>query len=78
MATIDKFSLMERLPKVGQKRMERMAVGPEKKGAPPPEPCVVVEVNRAHLWYRVRFIRTGFHECYKLPRTGPLSWEVQK
>ena len=28
--------------------------------------CEVVEVNRAHLWYRVKF-KNGFTECYKVP-----------
>lgn len=73
-----KFSVMEQLPKVGQKRMEKMTIQREGTKDNPPEPCVVVEVNRAHLWYRVRFTRTGFHECYKLPKTKPLSWEVGK
>lgn len=31
--------------------------------------CEVVEVNRAHLWYRVRFHEFGIHECYKVPET---------
>lgn len=32
------------------------------------EDCTVIEVNPAHLWYRVRFQNTGFIECYKVPR----------
>lgn len=28
--------------------------------------CEVVEVNREHLWYRVKF-ENGFTECYKVP-----------
>lgn len=30
--------------------------------------CEVVEVNLAHLWYRVKF-KNGFTECYKVPET---------
>ena len=75
---LTKFDLMAQLPKVGQKRMEKMTIPREGTKDNPMEPCVVLEVNRAHLWYRVRFTRTGFHECYKLPKTKPLSWEVGK
>lgn len=59
------------LPKVGDKRMEIPTI--YKTGSNveaetlPPEECVVVEVNAAHLWYRVRF-SNGWHECYKVPR----------
>lgn len=31
-----------------------------------PQKCRVVEVNRAHLWYRVQF-ENGHTECYKVP-----------
>ena len=72
---INKEHLQDQLPDVGDKRMERRTLeGKLQVGEP--EPCVVVEVNREHLWYRVRFTATGFHECYKLPQTQPLSWEV--
>ena len=78
MIILTKFDLMAQLPKVGQKRMEKMTILRERQWDVPPEPCVVVEVNHAHLWYRVKFTRTGWCECYKLPRTKPLSWEVGK
>lgn len=29
--------------------------------------CEVVEVNRSHLWYRVKFKESGYTECYKVP-----------
>lgn len=32
-----------------------------------PQPCVVEYVNTAHRWYMVRFEKTGFRQCYKLP-----------
>ena len=34
---------------------------------PEPMACQVVYVNRAHLWYSVRFQAGGFRESYKLP-----------
>lgn len=59
------------LPKVGDVRMEiptiYKASSCVEPTAQPPEECVVVEVNAAHLWYRVRF-NNGWHECYKVPR----------
>lgn len=56
------------LPKVGD-RLERVPVvhGTAKiEQRLAPRPCTVVEVNREHLWYRVRF-DTGYCACYKLP-----------
>ena len=64
------------LPKVGDVR-EEIPTYSKAAGvpAPPPQKCVVVYVNTAHLWYRVRFIDTGLHECYKVPRCklGPFG-----
>ena len=65
------------LPNVGDVRQETLTTQ-DKIDAPHPQECVVVEVNRANLWYRVRFAG-GFHECYKVPRvkfipTGGLPW----
>lgn len=65
------------LPKVGDIRREIPTI-PDKVQSPEPRECIVVEVNRAHLWYRVRFTGSGFIECYKLPQTGRLAWEVEK
>jgi hypothetical protein len=73
---MNKYSLMRQLPKVGERRLEAMTILRERRYDVPPEPCVVIEVNVPHLWYRVRFDRTGWCECYKLPHTKPLSWEV--
>jgi hypothetical protein len=39
----------------------------------PAQECKVVEVNRAHLWYRVKFKESGFTECYKVPKLKPKS-----
>lgn len=64
------------LPKVGDVRVEIPTI-PDKQG-PRPMECVVVEVHPAHLWYRVRFTGSGFYECYKVPPTGRLAWEVEK
>lgn len=59
------------LPKVGDVRMEVPTIYKSSSNveaeALPPEECTVVEVNAAHLWYRVRF-ENGWHECYKVPR----------
>ena len=35
-----------------------------------PQPCVVVQVNREHLWYMVQFERGGYTECIKVPEPG--------
>lgn len=58
------------LPKVGDVRWESPAQNKGIKAGDSPVPavrCTVVEVNRAHLWYRVRF-DSGFCECYKVPK----------
>lgn len=56
------------LPKVGDIRMEKPTEAKAPAGVPvQPKKCQVIEVNRAHLWYRVRFTDYGFTECYKLP-----------
>jgi hypothetical protein len=70
---IDKQVLKNKLPKVGDVRMETPTAPQGCTYAP--QECVVVYVNEAHLWYRVRFVETGFHECYKVPQTGRLEWE---
>lgn len=80
---MEKYELMRQLPKVGDRRLERRTLEGKNSAAyneryGKPEPCTVVEVNHAHLWYRVKFDSTGWCECYKLPKTEPLSWEVGK
>jgi hypothetical protein len=75
---MNKYSLMAQLPKVGDRRLEHMTILRERRYDVPPEPCTVVYVNQAHLWYRVKFDRCDWHECFKLPETKPLSWEVTK
>ena len=75
---MNKYSLMLQLPKVGDRRKEsRTLEGKlESTSRGKPEPCTVEFVNHAHLWYMVKFDRSGFRECYKLPDTKPLDWEV--
>lgn len=80
---MNKYSLMRQLPKVGDRRLERRTLEGKNGAADAnrfgdPEPCTVVEVHHAHLWYRVKFDRTGWYECYKLPHVKPLHWEVGK
>ena len=59
------------LPKVGDKRREVPTVylSSGRNEPPTPQPCVVVRVNQAHLWYTVEF-ENGFRESYKVPRWG--------
>lgn len=59
------------LPRVGDKLIERPTLTDKKYSAELQE-CTVVEVNTAHLWYRVRF-KDGTCECYKLPKLKPRS-----
>ena len=78
---MEKYEVMRQLPKVGERRFERRTLEGKNSAAfnsrcGDLEPCVVIEVNHAHLWYRVKFDSTGWCECYKLPKTEPLSWEV--
>jgi hypothetical protein len=65
------FTLREirgKLPRVGDKRMEKPTVDATPGHASPkkPQECVVVYVHPANLWYTVRF-KNGVRECYKLP-----------
>lgn len=59
------------LPRVGDELIERPTLT-DKDGSAKPQRCKVVEVNRRHLWYRVRF-KNGTHECYKVPKDDPKS-----
>lgn len=65
---MDKEATQVLLPEVGDKLMRtpnvHKAWGVEN---PYPRPCVVEEVHKEHLWYRVRYPDTGFTECYKVP-----------
>ena len=64
-----KEELQEFLPNVGD-TLERVptvynsTIGLER---PKPQPCIVEYVNREHLWYKVRFVKTGLTECFKVP-----------
>lgn len=67
-----KEELRAMLPKVGDRRMEKMTAATNAQiSALPPQPCTVVEVNEEAYWYRVRFDKTGICQCFKLP---PTSW----
>ena len=74
---MDKTAAMQLLPKVGDKRMEYPTIDEDTTvaaviGAKTAQPCTVIEVNRAHLWYRVKF-ENGVVECYKVPKVRPIS-----
>lgn len=65
------------LPKVGDKRMEYPTVDESNNlgiimTGKHPQPCTVIEVNQAHLWYRVKF-ENGVVESYKVPKWRPVS-----
>lgn len=63
------------LPKVGDKLMRVPTLHDSPGfGQPAPRACTVIQVNEAHLWYRVRFAN-GLEECYKVPelKMGPLG-----
>ena len=70
MNTINEARAM--LPRVGDTRWEVPTI-PDKNQDRPAQECEVVEVNAAHLWYRVRFKKSGFTECYKVPRLKPVQ-----
>lgn len=74
-AGLTKEAVRAMLPKVGDVRMEIPMLNNKIQTIPPME-CVVIEVHREHLWYRVRFKETGHCESYKMPKTEPLEWEV--
>lgn len=57
------------LPNVGQVRMEIPNITGKYGIEVKPMECRVIEANRAHMWYRVRFFGSGMTECYKLPKT---------
>ena len=59
--------LRKMLPKVGDRLIRPMTrAGTEDLKL---YPCVVVEVNVEHYWYRVRFDATGWCQCFKLPES---------
>ena len=65
---LTKEDVQNLLPNVGDVRRERPTVYAKGEGTPKLKRCQVIEVNREHLWYRVRFA-DGIVECYKLPET---------
>lgn len=64
-----KEEIRNMLPRVGDRRMEVPTVMKGKSYSREPQPCVVVYVNRSHLYYEVQFAN-GVRESYKLPHTG--------
>lgn len=67
-AGMDKEATQALLPEVGDELMR--TPNTEKSWGmsnPRPRKCVVEQVNRDHLWYRVRFPDSGLTECYKVP-----------
>ena len=66
MRALSKAELIELLPRVGDTRLEIPTIVEGRQYSRLPRRCTVVEVNRAHLWYRVKF-ENGFHETYKMP-----------
>ena len=68
-----KTEAMALLPKVGDILKESPTIIIATAHTSPKRSCVVVEVNPQGLWYRVRFKRTGFYECYKVPRLKPIQ-----
>ena len=65
---MDIMDAIRSLPQVGDKRMEVPTPKIYDQAAAKPQKCVVEEVNTRHLWYRVRFKKTGHCECYKVPQ----------
>ena len=67
-----KKELRDMLPKVGDRRMEKMSAATNAQlEVLTEQSCTVVEVNEEHLWYRVRFDKTGICQCFKMP---PVNW----
>lgn len=65
---MEKYEAAELLPRVGDIRLEVPTITDEGRAQlKKPQRCVVVEVNSAHLWYRVEF-DNGFRESYKVPK----------
>lgn len=62
-----KEEVREMLPRVGDRRLEVPTILADKSYNKKAKPCVVVYVNRAHMWYTVQF-ENGTRESYKLPR----------
>lgn len=62
---LSKQQVQARLPQVGETLTRAPTTSLDHgHGANRPQECVVVEVNAAKLWYRVRFAN-GFSECYR-------------
>lgn len=70
---MSKKELRAQLPNVGDVRMETQTTARAPGIPAEPMECVVIDVNPAHLWYRVRFTKSGFIECYKVPKLKPRS-----
>ena len=58
--------MRRQLPPIGHRMRRRMYNGHELDNNNPVW-CEVVAVNPSKLWYRVRYMGTGVHECFKVP-----------
>lgn len=56
------------LPAVGEKLRKTPAyLDDDHRRGRSPRDCIVVEVNPLSLWFRVRFVNSGLHQCFKVP-----------
>lgn len=68
---MEQYEVLGLLPNVGDKLMRKPTIinpAGAVTAASEDEYCEVIEVNANRLWFRVRFKKTGFVECYKVPR----------
>ena len=68
-----KDEVRAQLPAVGDVRMERPGYIDSNTKDPlfiKPRRCVVIEVSREHLWYRVQY-ENGTTEAFKVPHLRP-------
>ena len=62
---IEKSEARAMLPKVGD-RLWRVPSYLKWDKEAPQRRCVVVQVNRANLWYLVRYFHDGLYECFRV------------
>ena len=62
---IEKSEARAMLPRVGD-RLWRVPSYLKWEKEAPQRRCVVVQVNRAHLWYLVRYFHDGLYECFRV------------
>lgn len=78
---MEKEQVRALLPKVGDRRMERLVSISTGNGTgnviPALRPCTVVYVNTEHWWYTVEF-EGGIRESFKLPRVKINPWSARE